>query len=415
MVFPDILDRFLRYVVIDTQSCEESNSFPSTEKQLTLARLLREELLAIGLSDAVVTSWGYVLATLPTNQRGESVPTIALIAHMDTAMEVSGAGVKPTVHRNYTGTDIVLSDDGGVVLRVSENPSLKAKVGATIVTTDGSTLLGADDKAGIAEIMAAVNYLQQHPEIERPNIRVVFTPDEEVGRGADRITREEIGAHYGYTIDGKDPGDIEDETFCASSIDIDVAGINMHPGYAKGKMVNAVRIASEIIMQFPADRMSPETTEKKQGYIHPNSLTGNVDRCRIKVLVRDFNLDGLAEKEKLVQSIVDAVSKKHPRATITATVVPSYKNMKVVLDQHPLVVSYAEKAIVEAGLKPVRSSIRGGTDGARFCFMGLPCPNLFCAGNNVHSRYEWICAEDMMKASEVIVKCMQLWARHTIA
>lgn len=411
MEFPGMLDRFFNYVKIDTQSSEESPDFPSTHKQLNLSNMLKDELIKIGLEDVEVNRWGYVLATLKTNQpEGKKVPTIVLIAHVDTSPDVSGENVKPQVHKNYNGQDVVLSGDGNYVLKVEEHPYLKEQIGKTLITTDGSTLLGADNKAGLTEIMCALEYLIKNPDFPRPNIRVLFTPDEEVGRGTEHITIEEIKADYGYTIDGEKLGEIEDETFCADSVEIKINGVNVHPGYAKGKLVNAVKIAAEIIEQFPKDSLSPETTEKREGYIHPHHISGGGEQVIIKILIRDFEENGLKEKEKFIKNIVDASSAKYPKAKIEFKVQESYRNMKIKLDEHPDVVEKAIKAVQAAGIQPVKNIIRGGTDGARLSFMGIPTPNIFTGGSNFHSRYEWITLEDMENASKVIVHLMKLWS-----
>lgn len=409
MEFPDLKERFFSYVKIDTQSSEASESYPSTQKQLDLSRKLKEECVGLGLSDVVLNDWGYVLATLKTNQDKE-VPTIALIAHVDTSPDVSGANVKPQVHENYDGGDVVLPGADGIVLKVSENPYLKEKKGHTLITSDGSTLLGSDDKAGITEIMCAVKYLVEHPEIPRPNIRILFTPDEETGRGTEHITAEEIGADFGYTVDGEKLGEIEDETFCADTVVISVTGVNVHPGYAKDKMINAIKLAAEIVEQFPKNGLSPETTEKREGYIHPHHFVGGNEQAVIKILIRDFEEKGLKTKEDFIKGIVDKVAAKYPKASIDFEVQESYRNMKIVLDKHPQVLEKALKAVEMAGIKPIKNIIRGGTDGARLSFMGLPTPNIFTGGSNFHSRYEWVTLEDMRKSAESIVHLMTLWA-----
>lgn len=410
MEFPGMLERFFSYVKIDTQSSEESTRFPSTQKQMILLNKLKDELEELGLEEVTVTKWGYVLGTLKTNQDKE-VPTIALIGHVDTSPDVSGENVNPQVHQNYDGTDIVLSQESGVVIKVEENPYLKEKIGKTIITSDGNTLLGADDKAGITEIMCALKYLVGHPDLPRPNIRLLFTPDEEVGRGTEHITVEEIKADYGYTVDGEKLGEIEDETFCADTVEIKVHGVNVHPGYAKNKLVNAIKIGVDIIDQFPKDRMSPETTDKREGYIHPHHFSGGSEEASIKILIRDFEEKSLKEKEDLIKNIVDSVAEKYPKANIDFKVIESYRNMKLVLDNHPQVLEKAAKAVEMAGLKSFKNIIRGGTDGARLSYMGLPTPNLFTGGANFHSRQEWIPLEDMQKASEVIVNLMKLWTK----
>jgi tripeptide aminopeptidase len=408
MEFPGILERFFSYVKIDTQSSEESTSFPSTQKQMNLLNKLKDELEELGLEKVTVTKWGYVLGTLKTNQ-DKDVPTIALIGHVDTSPDVSGENVNPQIHQNYKGTDLVLSRETGIVIKVEENLYLKEKIGKTIITSDGNTLLGADDKAGITEIMCALKYLVDHPDLPRPNIRVLFTPDEEVGRGTEHITVEDINANYGYTVDGEKLGEIEDETFCADTVEIKIHGINVHPGYAKNKLVNAIKIGVDIVDRFPKDRMSPETTEKREGYIHPHHFSGGSEEVSIKILVRDFEEKGLKEKEDFIKNIVDSVAEKYPKANIDFKVIESYRNMKLVLDNHPQVLEKAAKAVEMSGINPFKNIIRGGTDGARLSYMGLPTPNLFTGGANFHSRQEWIALEDMQKASEVIVNLMKLW------
>jgi tripeptide aminopeptidase len=408
MEFPGMLERFFSYVKIDTQSSEESTSFPSTQKQMNLLNKLKDELEELGLEKVTVTKWGYVLGTLKTNQ-DKDVPTIALIGHVDTSPDVSGENVNPQIHQNYKGTDLVLSRETGIVIKVEENLYLKEKIGKTIITSDGNTLLGADDKAGITEIMCALKYLVDHPDLPRPNIRVLFTPDEEVGRGTEHITVEDINANYGYTVDGEKLGEIEDETFCADTVEIKIHGINVHPGYAKNKLVNAIKIGVDIVDRFPKDRLSPETTEKREGYIHPHHFSGGSEEVSIKILVRDFEEKGLKEKEDFIKNIVDSVAEKYPKANIDFKVIESYRNMKLVLDNHPQVLEKAAKAVEMSGINPFKNIIRGGTDGARLSYMGLPTPNLFTGGANFHSRQEWIALEDMQKASEVIVNLMKLW------
>lgn len=407
MEFPDLLERFISYVKIDTRSDPDSETFPSTEKQFDLAKKLEFELNEIGLSDVSVNQYCYVMGFLKTNQKKE-MPTIALIAHMDTSPDVTGTGVNPIIHQDYDGRDIELSKD--FTLRVEDNPFLGKKAGSTIITTDGNTLLGADDKAGVAEIMSAVNYLIKNPEYPRPNIKVLFTPDEEVGRGADKITIDEINADAGYTVDGGKVGELEDETFCADSVDINIKGVNIHPGYAKGKMVNAVKIAAEIIEEISTGTGAPENTEKREGYIHPHILTATVEEANIQILIRDFEEWAIVAKERFIKQTIGKVKVKYPKAEINMNVSESYRNMKQILDKYPEVLEKAEQAIRDAGLKPDRTSIRGGTDGARLSFMGLPTPNLFTGGNNFHSRFEWVALSDMEKAAEVVVKLMKAWA-----
>lgn len=410
MQFPDLLNNFLRYVKIDTQSDEESTSFPSTKKQFDLANLLKQELEEMKLENVKVNKWGYVFAALKTNQ-SKKTPTIALIAHLDTSPDVSGKNVKPKLHKNYQGQDVILSSKDNIILKLKENPYLKKQIGKTLITTDGSTLLGADNKAGIAEIMSAVNYLRKNPGIPRPNIQLLFTPDEEVGRGTEKLNLKDVKADYAYTIDGEKLGEIEDETFCADTVVITVTGVNVHPGYAKNKLINSIKVASEILEQFPKTSMSPETTEKREGYIHPYTISGGVEETVIKVLIRDFEESGLKEKESRLKKIIDSIAKKHPKASIGFKIIESYRNMKSILDKYPEILEKAIDAIKLVGIKPVKNIIRGGTDGARLSFMGLPTPNLFTGGLNFHSRYEWITLEDMRKATEVIIQLMKLWSQ----
>ncbi len=409
MEFSGMLERFLSYVKIDTQSDEESESYPSTKKQFDLLNKLEQELTDMGLDDVKKDKWGYVTATLKTNKKGE-IKTIALIAHVDTSPDVSGKDVNPVIHKNYDGKDIILSAKDNVILKVTENPLLKDKIGKTVITTDGTTLLGADNKAGISEIMCAIKYLLDNPNLPRPNIRILFTPDEEVGRGTEHITNEDIKADYGYTIDGEKLGEIEDETFCADTLELDITGIMVHPGYAKDKMINAIKIASEIIDHFPKNGLAPETTEKREGYIHPFTISGGGEKTNVKILLRDFEESGLREKEGYIRNVVETIMKKYKGAKTEVKVTESYRNMKQVLDKHPDVTEKAIKAVELAGIKPLKNIIRGGTDGARLSFMGLPTPNIFTGGSNFHSKYEWITLEDMYKASEVIVNLMKLWA-----
>jgi tripeptide aminopeptidase len=409
MKYPDILERFLSYVAIDTQSSDTSETFPSTAKQKDLAVKLKPELEALGLKDAKVSEWGYVLASLETNQK-HKVPTIALIAHLDTSPAVSGTAVQAKLHKNYQGQDLVLSESENVILKTSGNPHLLEKIGKTIITASGDTLLGADNKAGIAIIMDTLTQLRSQPDLPRPNIKIVFTPDEETGRGVEHITAAEIGADFGYTIDGEKMGEVEDETFCADSLEIKIAGINVHPGFAKNKMVNAVKIAARIIERLPQQTLSPETTEGREGYVHPHHVSGSEEAAVIKFLIRDFTEQGLKEYEALLKKIAADVTGEFPGAKSEVKVKESYRNMKVVLDQYPDVLAKAEKAAAMAGLTPKRASIRGGTDGARLCFMGLPTPNIFTGGNNFHSKYEWIALEDMRKTSETLVHLLKLWS-----
>lgn len=400
--------RFLNYVKFDTQSSETNGSFPSTGKQKELAKVLVKELLKIGLSDAAMDDNGYVMATLPATS-DKDVPTIGLIAHLDTSPAVSGENVKAMVHENYRGGDLELSSESGVVIKADENPGLADQIGNDIITSDGNTLLGADNKAGIAEIFDALHHLAHNPKIKHGTIKVAVTPDEEIGKGADKFDVEKFGAQYAYTIDGETVGEVEDETFCADAVVLTVIGVNVHPGYAKNKMVNSVKIAAEILEQLPKDNLSPETTEKREGYIHPTSIEGNEEKSIIKFLIRDFAVEGLKEKEHFLKLLSDNVLTRYPKAMMEFEVIEFYRNMKYELDKEPRVVDYALEAAKRAGLSPKKGLIRGGTDGARLSFMGLPTPNVFTGGHNFHSRQEWISVQDMQKTVDTIVELVKMW------
>lgn len=413
MSLPDFshsaLERFLRYVQIDTQSDPESSTIPSTEKQKDLSRLLVEELLALGVSDAQLDEFGYVYGTLPATVAHE-VPVICFCSHVDTSPDCSGANVKPLVHRNYDGRELVLPDDPKQVIRLSEHPDLAAQMGNDIVSASGTTLLGADNKAGVAAIMDAVQYLMAHPDFPRGAVKILFTPDEEIGRGANKVDLKKLGARFAYTIDGETLGSIEDETFSADGGMITIDGVSAHPGFAKDKLVNALKIAGEILAALPTDRLSPETTEGREGFIHPVTVTGNAEQAKIKVIFRDFSLEGLKTLAQTMQQIIEGVMQRHPKAKAELVVTEQYRNMKEVLDQHPEVVANAEEAIRRAGLKVIKRAIRGGTDGSRFSYMGLPCPNIFAGEHAFHSKLEWVSVQDMEKAAETIVQLCGVWA-----
>lgn len=402
------LSRFLRYVQVDTQSDPDSTSYPSTEKQKDLARILVQELHEIGLSDAEMDDFGYVYATIPATS-AKAVPVICLCSHMDTAPDCSGTHVKPIVHRAWDGSDIVLPDDPSIVLRPADHPALREQVGHDIVTASGTTLLGADNKAGIAEIMAAAEYLVQHPEIKHGKIRILFTPDEEIGRGVDKVDMQRLAADFGYTMDGEKLATLEDETFSADGVTIEIQGVPTHPGYAKNKMENAARIAAEIVAALSHDTDTPEATSGKEGFIHTTRISGGLDTANLGFIIRAFDDAELQRLEDKLKAIADAVLARYPNSSMKFTVQQQYRNMKVVLDQHPQVVANAAEAIRRAGLTPVQRSIRGGTDGSRLSFMGLPCPNIFTGEHAFHSRYEWVSVQDMEKATEVILNLVQIW------
>ena len=401
-----VLDRFLRYVVIDTQSDADSTSQPSTEKQKNLGRLLVDELQAIGLTDAHLDEHGYVYATVPANT-DKDVPVICFCAHMDTAPDFSGTDVQPKIHRNYQGGDISLGNSGRVI-RTSEHPELANQIGNDIITTDGTTLLGADDKAGIAEIVTAAEILLKDTSIRHGTIRLLFTTDEEIGRGVDKVDLEKLGARFAYTLDGETAGTIEDETFSADALTLEITGVAMHPGFAKDRMENAIKIAGAIVARLPRD-VSPEGTEGRDGFVHPTEITGSMEAATIKMIVRDFTEVGLSEKHAMVRDIAEAVLADYPGSRYTIKTHEQYRNMKQVLDQHPEIVDYAVEAIRRAGMEPVRGSIRGGTDGSRLSFMGLPCPNIFAGGHAFHSPLEWISRQDMDKAVATIVELARIW------
>jgi tripeptide aminopeptidase len=403
-----VTERFLRYVVIDTQSDPTSATCPSTEKQKHLGALLARELQAMGIRDAHLDEHGYVYATIPANT-DKHVPVICFCSHMDTSPDCSGKDVKPQIIRNYRGGDIVLPADPTQVIRFAENPALADQIGNDIVTTDGTTLLGADNKAGVAEIMDAAAFLLENPQIKHGTIKILFTPDEEIGRGVDKVDLKKLGADYAYTIDGETAGNIEDETFSADAATITIEGVSAHPGFAKGKMEHAIKIAAAIVERLPKESCSPETTEGKQGFLHPTGIQGTLEKATLNFIVRDFTDVGLKEKETLLESIVKDVMKDFPRSTYRLAIKQQYRNMKQVIDRHPDLIENAMEAIRRSGLQPIKTSIRGGTDGSRLSFMGLPCPNIFAGEHAFHSRLEWVSVQDMEKAVQTIVHLAMIW------
>ncbi|MBZ5637695.1 MAG: peptidase T [Acidobacteriia bacterium] len=409
------VERFLRYVTLDTRSEEDQEAFPSTSKQLDLLRLLVDELKGIGLLDASIDEHGYVFATIPATTKKAGVPVLGFIAHVDTSPEVSGSGVKPIVHPRYDGRDLALPGDPTQVIRLAENPALRDQMGNDIITASGTTLLGADNKAGVAEIVGVAEVLIAHPEIPHGRIRIGFTPDEEVGNGTKFFDVARFGAQFAYTIDGETLGEIEMETFSADSMTVTFQGFNTHPGLGKGKLVNAIKIAADFIGRLPKDGLSPETTEGYEGYVHPYVMQGGVDRTSVKFLIRDFVTAGLKGKEDLLERLARETVRDVPNASVEFKIEESYRNMKEVLDRHPETVEHANEAIRRAGLVPKTHPIRGGTDGSRLCFMGLPTPNLFAGEHNFHSRLEWISAQDMHKAVEVIVNLCRVWEERSPA
>jgi len=400
------VDRFLKYVKYDTQSDEESETFPSDPKQLELSKDLVKELKEIGLEDAHMDDWGYVVATLPSNTEKE-VPVIGFVSHVDTAPALTGKNVNPKILKNYQGGDITL--DNGKVIAADKNPELKDMIGFDIITTDGTTLLGADDKAGIAEIMDAMNYLVQHPEVKHGTLKVCFTPDEEVGRGAEHFDVEKFGAKYAYTIDGGTRGEVETETFSADAVNIDFIGKNVHPGYAKGKMINSMKMASHFIELLPKDRLSPETTEGREGYVHPIQINGNEEKTTIKFIIRDFIDEKLKEYEDFLKELVEKTVEAFPGSHYNFEVIEQYRNMKNILDQHPEIEANALEALKRLDITPIQSAIRGGTDGSKLSFMGLPTPNLFAGGHNFHGATEYVAMQDIEMATRMIVELAQVW------
>jgi tripeptide aminopeptidase len=402
-----VTERFLRYVKIDTQSDPNSTSIPSTEKQKNLSRILVEELRTMGIPDAELDEFGYVYATIPSNT-DKKVPVICFCSHVDTSPDCTGLNVNPQLHKNYKGGDIVLPNDKTQVIRSGEHPALAEQIGNDIITSDGTTLLGADNKAGVAEIMDAAHFLLNHPEIKHGKIRILFTPDEEIGRGVDKVDMKKLGADFGYTIDGESLGHLENETFSADGATITINGFSTHPGFAKDKMESSIKIASEIIANLPKDK-APETTEKMQGFIHPVAINGILDEVKIKFIIRAFSTPGLLELEAELAAITEKVLKNYPKSSFKFEVHEQYRNMREVLDKHPQVADNALEAIKRAGITPHLSSIRGGTDGSRLSFMGLPCPNIFAGEHAFHSKQEWVSVQDMQKAVETIVNLANVW------
>jgi tripeptide aminopeptidase len=401
-------ERFFRYVQIDTQSDPQSTSYPTTEKQKELSRLLVTELKEMGIEDAHMDEWGYVYATIPATSK-KKTPVICFCAHVDTAPDCSGTGVKPLLHKNYQGQDIVLPDDSSQVLRLSEYPYLSTQKGNDLITASGLTLLGADDKAGVAEIMDLANFLMKNKKINHGTIKLLFTPDEEVGKGTAKVNLGKLGADFGYTLDGGEAGSLEDETFSADGVKVIINGVIAHPGYAKDKMINAMKIAGEILAALPKDRLSPESTDGRRGFIHPVRIDGIAEKCTIEFIIRDFETDGLKKKEDYLRTQIEELLRTYPKASFEFQVNEQYRNMKEILDKHPHVVEYAREAIERAGLKLKMESIRGGTDGSRLSFMGLPCPNLFAGEQAIHSKLEFISVQDMNKAVETMVHLVQVW------
>lgn len=401
-------ERFLRYVTIDTQSDPNSPACPSTEKQKNLGRLLVNELIDIGLHDAHLDECGYVYATIPANTQKDNIPVICFCSHMDTAPDCSGTGVKPIVHKNYRGQDLVLPDDTSQIIKMADHPDLENQLGNDVITASGTTLLGADNKAGLAEIMDACYQLINHPEIKHGKIRILFTPDEEIGRGVDKVDIEKLGAYAAYTMDGESAGNIENETFSADGAKLIINGISSHPGFAKGKIQSAIKIAGKIVSALPYE-LSPEGTEGMQGFVHPVDIKGHVETAEVDFIIRDFDAEKLTLHAGVISKIANEVLKEFPGCSYELQVHAQYRNMKNVLDQHPQIVEYGMEAMKRAGLDARLCSIRGGTDGSRLSFMGLPCPNIFAGEHAFHSKHEWVSVQDMQKAVETILHLCMIW------
>lgn len=405
-------ERLMRYVQIDTQSDPEATCFPSTEKQKNLGKILCNELQLLGLTDAELDSNGYVCATLPSNVTHD-VPVICFCAHMDTAPDCSGANVKPILHSNYQGQDIVLPDDETQIISTRLHPYLRQRIGDDIITASGTTLLGADDKAGVAIIMDFVQYILSHSEVPHGKIKILFTPDEEVGRGVEKIDMKKLGAQFGYTLDGGERGSLESESFSADGATVIIHGISAHPGYAKGKLVSAIKIASEFVDALPKESWSPETTEDREGYVHPMSIEGGIEKTIVKFIVRDFSTSQLAVHEAKLEAILKEVVAKYPGAHYEFETYEQYRNMMDIIKTVPFVVDYAEEAMMRAGVKAERHLIRGGTDGSRLSFMGMPCPNIFTGEMAIHGKHEFVSVQDMNKAVDTLVHLCQIWAEKT--
>jgi len=405
-------DRFKKYVQIDTTANPLSESFPSSEGQKTLGSVLVDELKTLGLSDAVMDEWGYVFATIKSNSNNK-VPTICFCAHMDTAPDCSGTNVKPIVHRNYTGAPITLPDDTTQIITTDRHPYLKSKIGDDLITASGLTLLGADDKAGIAIIMDFVNYMVTNPEIKHGDIRILFTPDEEIGKGVDHLDMKKLNADYGYTLDGGTLGSIEDESFSADAVSITIQGISAHPGYAKNKMVNAIKVASELVAALPKETLCPEATSHREGFVHPTSIEGHLESATVKFIIRDHITANLKKHEETLKLLLENILSNYPQLEYDFIVTEQYRNMKEILNDVPFVTDYAIQAMAKIGIESQPTIIRGGTDGSRLSFMGLPCPNLFTGEMAIHSRHEYVSIQDMQKAIQTMVELTKIWELHT--
>ena len=405
----NVAERLMRYVQVDTQSDPAGTAHPTTDKQKDLSRLLYKELRGMGITDAETDEYGYVYATIKGNSSKPNIPAICFCSHVDTAPDCSGTNVKPIHHRYYKGEDIVLPDDNSQVLRLKDNPYLSQHINHGVITASGLTLLGADDKSGVAAIMEAALFFMQNPSVKHGDVKILFTPDEEVGKGTAKVNMQKLGASFGYTLDGGEAGSLEDETFSADAASIIIEGVIVHPGYAKGKLVNALKIAGAVLNALPANEWSPETTEGREGFVHPVAVNGIAEKATIQFIVRDFTVAGLQAHHDRLKKIAQEIVAEFPGATFKYEVQEQYRNMKEVLDKYPHVVTYAEEAIERAGLTVKKESIRGGTDGSRFSYIGMPCPNIFTGMQNIHSKLEWVGTKDMAKAAETIVHLAMIW------
>ena len=403
-----LLDRFLKYVSFDTQSDENSETFPSTEKQKVLLSYLKEEMESLGMTEVTMDEYGYVMGTIPATKGKENAPVIGFIAHVDTAPDMSGKDVKPRIVEEYDGGDLVLN--GQLTMKVSDFPELSFFKGHTLIHTDGTTLLGADDKAGVAEIMTAAEYLMTHPEVEHGKIRIGFTPDEEIGRGVDFFDVASFGADFAYTVDGGMEGELEYENFNAASAKVEIQGRNVHPGYAKNKMINAIELAGEFMQLLPAWER-PEHTEGYEGFFHCVGMSGTVEKAQLSYIIRDHDAERFEQRKRFIWSAMDFMRAKYGGETVNVTLKDQYYNMRKMVEPHPQVIDRAIEAMEQAGVKPLVRPIRGGTDGARLSFMGLPCPNLFTGGMNFHGKFEYCSLTTMQKAQQVILNLAQLWAK----
>jgi tripeptide aminopeptidase len=400
--------RFIKYVQIDTQSDPLSTTIPSTAKQKDLGKVLVEELLALGITDAHLDEYGYVYATILSNS-DKSVPVICFCSHMDTSPDCSGQNVKPIIHSNYQGQDLILPDDNTIILKMNDHPDLKDQIGNDIITASGTTLLGADNKSGLTEIMEAASFLMANPGVKHGTIKILFTPDEEIGRGVDKVDLQKLGADFAYTVDGETLGSIEDETFSADGAVLTINGVSTHPGFAKDKMESAIKILSDVISALPTDCLSPESTEDKEGFIHPVSISGNVEQAEARFIIRAFDDEQLQANGEFLDATVQNIIEDFPNSTYELKITEQYRNMKKVLDKHPEIIEIGVQAIERAGIKAKRQSIRGGTDGSRLSFMGLPCPNIFAGEHAFHGKQEWASVQDMEKAVQTIINIAVIW------